>query len=121
MSHGVRGAVVSGDAMRRVAADLSKQAATLVPRASQVVRKVALDTEADAKAFAPVDTGMLRNSITTAVTGDGLRAAVVATASYAPYVELGTSRQAPQPFMGPATDRNKPLFEEAMRHLAEGG
>ena len=53
--------------------------------------------------------------------GDGLRAAVVATASYAPFVEQGTSRQAPQPFMGPATDRNATLFEEAMKRLAEGG
>lgn len=112
---------MSGDAIRRVAADLTRQAATIQPRASQVVRKVALDTEADAKALAPVDTGNLRNSITTAVQGDGLRAAVVATASYAPFVEQGTSRQAPQPFMGPATDRNAPLFEEAMKRLAEGG
>lgn len=107
--------------MRRVAADLSEQAETLVPRASAVVRKVAFDTEADAKTLAPVDTGMLRNSITTAVTGDGLTAAVVATASYAPFVELGTSRQAPQPFMGPATDRNTPKFHEAMSQLGGDG
>lgn len=107
--------------MRRVAADLSEQAETLVPRASAVVRKVAFDTEADAKVLAPVDTGMLRNSITTAVTGDGLTAAVVATASYAPFVELGTSRQAPQPFMGPATDRNTPKFHEAMSQLGGDG
>ena len=96
-------------------------AETLVPRASAVVRKVALDTEADAKQLAPVDTGNLRNSITTAVQGDGLRAAVVATASYAPFIELGTSRMAPQPFMGPATDRNKPLFYKAMSQLGGDG
>lgn len=107
--------------MRRVAADLTRASSTLVPRASAVVRKVALDTEADAKALAPVDTGMLRNSITTAVQGDGLRAAVVATASYAPFVEQGTSRMSPQPFMGPATDRNAPAFREAMGRLAEEG
>ncbi|GAP78505.1 hypothetical protein Y09_1333 [Brachybacterium sp. SW0106-09] len=111
---------MSGDAIRRVAADLTRQAATIQPRASQVVRKVALDTEADAKALAPVDTGNLRGSITTAVQGDGLRAAVVATASYAHWVESGTSRMAPQPFMGPATDRNAPKFREAMARLAEG-
>ena len=111
---------MSGDALRRVAADLSEQAETLGPRASAVVRKVAFDTEADAKVLAPVDTGMLRNSITTAVQGDGLRAAVVATASYAYWVETGTSRMRPQPYMGPATDRNAPLFEQAMARLAEG-
>ena len=107
--------------MRREAARLEGLAETLVPRASAVVRKVAFDTEADAKALAPVDTGNLRNSITTAVTGDGLTAAVVATASYAPFVELGTSRMAPQPFMGPATDRNTPLFHEAMSQLGGDG
>lgn len=107
--------------MRREAARLEGLAETLVPRASAVVRKVAFDTEADAKALAPVDTGMLRNSITTAVTGDGLRAAVVATASYAEHVEKGTSRMAPQPFMGPATDRNTPKFHEAMGQLGGDG
>ena len=107
--------------MRREAARLEGLAETLVPRASAVVRKVAFDTEADAKALAPVDTGNLRNSITTAVTGNGLTAAVVATASYAPFVEGGTSRQAPRPFMGPATDRNTPLFYEAMGQLGGDG
>ena len=107
--------------MRRHAAELRGLADTLVPRASAVVRKVALDTEADAKQLAPVDTGNLRNSITTAVQGDGLRAAVVATASYAPFIELGTSRMAPQPFMGPATDRNKPKFYDAMAQLGGDG
>lgn len=107
--------------MRKHAAELRGQADTLVPRASQVVRKVAFDTEADAKKLAPVDTGNLRNSITTVVSNGGLTAGVVATASYAVYQELGTSRMAPQPFMGPATDRNAPMFHEAMARLAEGG
>lgn len=109
------------NALRKHAAELRGQADTLVPRASAVVRKVAFDTEADAKRLAPVDTGNLRNSITTAVTGDGLTAAVVATASYAPFVELGTSRMAPQPFMGPATDRNKEAFYDAMAQLGGDG
>lgn len=112
---------MSGDALRRYAADLVSESKTLTTRASQVVRKVAFDTEADAKRLAPVDTGMLENSITTATANGGLTAAVVATASYAEYVELGTSRQSPQPFMGPATDRNTPMFYEAMAALAGGG
>lgn len=106
--------------MRRIAAQLRGESESLPARASVVVRKAAFDTEADAKRLAPVDTGMLRSSITTHVAGDGLTAGVVATASYAPFVEGGTSRMAPQPFMGPATDRNAPLFREAMARLAEG-
>lgn len=112
---------MSGDALRKFSAELRGQADTLVPRASRVVRKVALDTEADAKKLAPVDTGNLRNSIATVVTNGGLTAGVVATASYAHFLEGGTSRMSPQPFMGPATDRHAPLFREAMARLAEGG
>ena len=107
--------------MRRESTRLQGLADTLVPRASAVVRKVAFDTQADAQRLAPVDTGNLRNSITTTVQGDGLRAAVVATASYAGFLEHGTSRMAPQPFMGPATDRNAPSFRAAMQRLGEGG
>ena len=107
--------------MRRESARLQGLADTLVPRASAVVRKVAFDTQADAQRLAPVDTGNLRNSIATTVQGDGLRAAVVATASYAYWVEAGNSRTAAQPFMGPATDRNAPAFREAMQRLGEGG
>lgn len=101
------------------AADLEAWADNLEARASQVVRKTAMDTTADAKALAPVDTGNLRNSIITANDGP-LRAASVATASYAPFVEFGTSRMAPQPFMGPAQERRTPAFFDAIAELAEG-
>ena len=111
--------------MRREAARLEGLAETLVPRASAVVRKVAFDTEADAKrnitAMKAVDTGNLLNSVTTAVSGDGLRAAVVATASYAHFVHDGTSKMAPRPFLGQATDRNAPKFREAMGQLGGDG
>lgn len=112
---------MSGDALRRYAAELSAESKTLSKRASQVVRKTALDTEADAKRFAPVDTGNLRNSITTQITGDGLTAAVVATASYAYWVENGTSTNRPQPFMGPAAQTHTGKFYEAMANLADKG
>lgn len=112
---------MSGDALRRYAAELTGESKALRARASQVVRKVAFDTEATAKRLAPVDTGNLRSSITTQVVGDGLTAGVVATASYAYWVENGTSQMAPQPFMGPATAENAPKFYEAMGMLAEAG
>lgn len=112
---------MSGDAMRRNAAKLRGEAETLVPRASEVVRKTAFATQGDAQALAPVETGLLQNSITTVVSNGGLTAHVIATASYAFWVENGTSRMAPQPFMGPATDRNAPLFREAMSQLGGGG
>ena len=105
--------------LTRFAADLRENADTLTRRASQVVRKAALDTMADAKMLAPVDTGNLRGSITTdARTGD-LVAVVEATADYSAYVEFGTRRMRPQPFMRPAQERNTPGFLEAISQLAE--
>lgn len=103
----------------RFAADLRENADTLTRRASQVVRKAALDTMADAKTLAPVDTGNLRNSITTDARQGDLVAVVEATADYSAYVEFGTRRMRPQPFMRPAQDRNTPGFLEAISQLAE--
>lgn len=64
------------------------------------LESIALLAEGYAKQKCPVDTGRLRNSITH-VTDDS--AAYIGTnVEYAPYVELGTSKQKPQPFLRPA-------------------
>ena len=106
--------------LARFAEDLRENADTLTRRASQVVRKAALDTMADAKTLAPVDTGNLRGSITTDTRTGDLSAVVEATASYAAYVEFGTRRMRPQPYMRPAQDRNTDPFMDAIAQLAEG-
>jgi HK97 gp10 family phage protein len=55
----------------------------------------------------PVQTGTLRNSITT--TADG----VIVGADYGVYVEYGTGDTSPQPFAGPALDRmTRPSVED---------
>ena len=105
--------------LARFAEDLRESADTLTRRASQVVRKAALDTMADAKTLAPVDTGNLRNSITTDARQGDLVAVVEATASYSAYIEWGTSKMRPQPFMRPAQDRNTGPFIDAISQLAE--
>ena len=105
--------------LARYAADLNAWTDTLARRASQVVRKAALDTMADAKTLAPVDTGNLRNSITTDARQGDLVAVVEATASYSAYIEWGTSKMQPQPFMQPAQDRNTEPFMQALAQLIE--
>ena len=105
--------------LARFAEDLRESADTLTRRASQVVRKAALDTMADAKTLAPVDTGNLRNSITTDARQGDLVAVVEATASYSAYIDWGTSKMRPQPFMRPAQDRNTGPFIDAISQLAE--
>jgi HK97 gp10 family phage protein len=92
--------------------------AALRPRASQIVRKTASDIEAHAKAVVPVDTGNLKNSIQTEMESD-LTAVVSTGVEYAPYVEYGTHKMAPRPYLGSAAEAVKPAFEAAMKALFE--
>lgn len=103
------------DELNRIAADLRKASVTAQYRAARVVAKAAFDVESTAKGFAPVDTGFLRSSI--GVDLNGTSAVIGPTAEYAPYVEFGTSRMAPQAFMGPALDRVSPSFVAAIEQL----
>jgi HK97 gp10 family phage protein len=66
--------------------------------AEKILKKTAFDTEALAKAYAPVDTGNLMNSIA-AEPVRKLTWRVTANAEYAIYVELGTRRQTAKPFL----------------------
>lgn len=104
-----------------LAVSLESAAGTVGARASQVVRKTAHDIEAQGKQFAPVDTGNLRNSIGSTVTGDGrfgiIEAEIGPTANYGAYVEFGTSRHGPAAYMGPALDRHTPGFVAALEQL----
>lgn len=98
--------------LNALAADLGKIGFRATGKATAVVAKTAHDIEATGKAFAPVDTGNLRNSISASVRG--LNAEIGPTANYGGYVEFGTSRMAPHAYMGPALDRHTPDFVRAM-------
>lgn len=109
--------------LNRLAADLTAGADRVTgERARQVIRKTAVDVERDAKAFAPVDTGNLKNSIghsdlRRVGTSGTLEVEIGPTANYGGYVEWGTSRMAPRAYMGPALDRNTPAFVAAVTQL----
>lgn len=109
--------------LRKLAADLGTVPKIAGPLAKMAVKKTAKDIEATAKTLSPVDTGNLRSSIKSSdlrsVSQDSPSAEVNASANYATYVELGTSRMAAQPFMGPAADKHEPAFQQAMAQLAE--
>lgn len=108
------------DDLDRLVASLSSHTAGMESRLALVVRKAAFDVERIAKTLAPVDTGFLKNSIHTEIVANNWRvyaADVIADAHYAGFVEYGTSRMAPQPYMGPALDRVAPGFEAALEAL----
>ena len=111
------------------------------PRAI-IERRIAFEVEARAKQKAPVDTGALRASIYTRtgrldapplIVTDAERVALPApedgvahvgpSVEHGAYRELGTSRNAPQPYLGPAVAEvraNLQRYRDDFRRLAEG-
>lgn len=105
--------------MNRLATDLGSASVKVGARAGQVMGKALNDIRAGAANRAPVDTGALRNSITTQVSRSGtvIRGEVGPTASYGAYVENGTSRMRAQPYLRPATDAVVPGYESALGQI----
>lgn len=108
--------------LRTLAKDIGEAPKAAGHLVRAVVRKTAKDVEHTAKLLAPVDTGNLKGSISTSDlramgTSGSIEAEVRATAEYAIYQEVGTSRMPAQPFMGPAADKHSPAFEEALAQI----
>jgi len=88
---------------------------------SAAVLKGSLRVEREAKILVPVDTGLLRSSITHSVEGN--KGMVGTSVEYAPKVELGIG-QRPQPFLEPALrsqsdNIKRDIIEELERKLRE--
>ena len=82
------------------------------------LEEVGLVAEGYAKRACPVDTGRLRNSITHIVDEDGKCVIIGTNVEYAPYVELGTRRQKPQPFLKPAANDHYSTYKGIfLKHL----
>jgi HK97 gp10 family phage protein len=84
--------------------------------ASAAIRKAAFDIEAGAKVRAPYRTGFLRNSIQATMTGV-LSAVVAVGAHYGIYLEYGTYKMAPRPYLTPAVEAVRPGLVAAMKQL----
>ena len=86
-----------------------------------LVRRSTLECEAYAKALAAVDTGFMRSAISSSFSGDGrngtMTGSVTSHAGYSRWVEEGTSRMPPQPFMRPALRMAAPGLHAAASAL----
>lgn len=83
---------------------------------SQLVRKTAFSIEARAKTLCAVDTGRLRNSITTEIKSP-TKATVGTNVIYGPYVEHGTRHMKGQPFLTPAFDAENKEFQKGIAQI----
>lgn len=107
------------DDMMRLAHDLTRTSVTVTNRAADAMVKALTDIKGRAQAIAPVDTGALRNSVTTDTSRQGgtLRGEVGPTVNYGGFVENGTSRQRAQPYLRPATDAVVPGYQAALEQI----
>ena len=112
---------MSADAgqLAQLGVDLTNSSGRLKPQARAAVSKTARDIEADAKHMAPYKTGNLLSSISTSITDVAslVEAVIGPTAEYGAFVEFGTSRQSPQPYLGPAADNRLPSLEDALAEI----
>jgi len=104
-------------------AELAQSTKRINQEASEVVRAAAFETQRLAREFVPVDTGNLKASITVQHPDGGptlpghLTAQTTATAEYAFWVEFGTSRVGPRPFVNRGADLVVPGFVRSMAEI----
>lgn len=99
---------------------IHREAEALKARAMRVLRLAAREVYIDAKTKVPVRTGRLRDSIT--LIAESPFQYIVKAGSdtktgayYAPYVEFGTRKMAPRPFMRPAAEKARDYVERELR------
>jgi HK97 gp10 family phage protein len=97
---------------------LDKITAELRPKASRIVQTFGFAISGEAATNAPVDTGALRNSITSESHMEGdLTFIAQDGVEYGIYQEFGTSRMAAHPFMIPAIEHWAQKFQDAFKVL----
>lgn len=113
--------MTAGAEVRGMAGRLRQAPDRAVEMIRDATTKTTLDTQAEARRRAPVDTGYLRASIAVSVlpgnTPGSIVGEVTAGAEYAAAVEHGTSTQRPQPYMRPAFEARQRAWVQAIEQL----
>lgn len=109
---------IDASEVHQLADDIRRHADETPGLAERAVDKVGHDMHASAIAKAPRLTGLLDASDALTVTGLGFD--LGPTVDYGAYQELGTSKMAPNPYLGPAFDEHLPNLEVALGDIGEG-
>lgn len=103
-----------------VVGDNTKQVEAAVSAAvKRALEAIGLQAEGYAAEKCPVDTGRLRDSITHIRLGNSVY--IGTDLEYAPYVELGTSRQKAQPFLRPAAEGHASEYRAILEAMLRNG
>jgi len=112
---------VDGSEVHQLADAMGRHVAAFPGEAVGIVLGGGYEVVGGAMLLCPVDTGNLRSSISLDEENGGLGWIVGPTAEYGDYVERGTSRMGPQPYLGPAYDqRLSGLIEDLADRAVEG-
>ena len=106
--------VVTEMRWHRHPAAISAQALT---NAEQAVVKTLSDINGQAKQLVRVDTGNLKNSISTEMESRLAGTTGARDVLYAIYQEYGTYKMSGKPYMRPAAEQARPAFVAAMRQI----
>lgn len=111
------------DGLDKFMATIERMPKVLNDETKKAVKQRTLEMETNAKNLAPVDTGHLKRSINSkivdssaSITGE----VSTGTVEYAPYVEFGTSKQSPQPFMTPSFVNSSKGLEADLKSIIDG-
>jgi len=104
-----------------LADDLDRSVDRVGAQRAKAVRDTADAIVATARRLVSVDTGRTRSSIGYDLEGDGRSAAMTAvigpTTFYARFVEHGTAKAPPRPFMAPAADQHENEFVDVISDI----
>lgn len=99
-----------------VTISLNRAVFNLEHKVGELIQETCQLCEAQAKLFCPVDTGKLMDSITY-VRESALSASVSTNVEYAIFVEMGTYKMEPQPYLFPAFEIATSYFDQDVNNL----
>ena len=102
-------------------AKLNAMGGNVLDALEKATKQTALAAQADARDNAPVDTGNLKQSISTEHerSAEAATSTVYTNVEYGLYQEMGTVKMAAHPYMMPALNANKSTFEQLARKELE--